>query len=251
MADRAARLSPFDPVAAATTITDALAAGGRPERAVAEQAYLKSDLEHLGTSVPDMRAVVKRFLREQPDLAHDDLVSLAGELWSAPVHERRMAAVELLVARPALLGTADLPWIETLLRDSRTWALVDTLAGHVVGRIVDGRPEGLAVLERWVGDDDFWIRRSAVLALLASLRDGREVDRFLRYADRLLPEREFFIRKVLGWVARELGKRQPDVVSAWLRRNLDRMNHVTLREAVKYLPDGDQIVSLWRRNKVG
>ncbi len=116
---------------------------------------------------------------------------------------------------------------------------------------VDRHADGLAELDRWLTDDDFWIRRSAVLALSLVLRDGREIDRFLRYADQLLPEREFFIRKVLGWVARELGKRQPEVVSAWLRRNLDRMNHVTLREAVKYLPDGDQIVSLWRRNKVG
>jgi hypothetical protein len=45
--------------------------------------------------------------------------------------------------------------------------------------------------------------------------------------------------------------RRCDVISAWLRQNLTRMNHVTLREAVKYLPDGDQIVDGWRRNKVG
>jgi 3-methyladenine DNA glycosylase AlkD len=251
MAERAAHLTAFAPVAAATAITDALAAAGRPERAEAERAYLKSDLDHLGTSVPDMRAIVKRFLRARPELGHDDLVALVGELWSAPIHERRMASVELLVARPKLLDARDLPTVEVLLRDSRTWALVDTLAGHVVGRIVAADPDALAVLDRWVGDDDFWIRRAAVLALLIPLRDGREEDRFFGYADRLLAEREFFIRKALGWVSRELGKRRPELVSDWLRRNLDRMNHVTLREAVKYLPDGDQIVSLWRRNKVG
>ncbi|MBI5087876.1 MAG: DNA alkylation repair protein [Actinobacteria bacterium] len=251
MVDRAARLTSFDAVAAATAIGDALAALGRPDRAIAERAYLKSDLDHVGTTVPDIRRVVKRFLRHHPDLTHAELVALADELWSAPLHERRVAAVELLMARPRLLAVDDLAWIETLLRDSHTWALVDPLAGKVVARVVDEHADGLAVLDRWVTDDDFWIRRSAVLALNLALRDGREVDRFVRYADLLLPEREFFIRKVLGWVARELGKRQPDVVSAWLGRNLDRMNHVTLREAVKYLPDGDQIVSLWRRNKVG
>jgi 3-methyladenine DNA glycosylase AlkD len=237
----------FDPVACAGRITDDLAALGRPQRAVSEQAYLKSDLEHFGTSVPDVRSAAKRFLRERPTLTHDELVALVDELWSAPVHERRMASVELLVARPKLLDQHDLVWLESLLRTSFTWALVDTLAGTVVARIVDAQPSGLAVLDRWLVDDDMWIRRSAVLGLRAALRDGREIDRFLRYADVLLPEREFFIRKVLGWVAREVGQRYPAPISAWLRADMAQMNHVTLREAVKYLPDGDQIVQLWKQ----
>jgi 3-methyladenine DNA glycosylase AlkD len=251
----AARSDGFDPVRATAQITLDLAALGRPERAASEQAYLKSDLEHFGTSVPDIRSVAKGFLKTNPPLTHDMLLSLVDELWSAPIHERRMVSVELLVARSKLLDAGDLAWLESLLRTSFTWALVDTLAGTIVADIVDanpaGCPNGFAVLDRWVLDDDFWIRRSAVLALRTSLRNGRELDRFLAYADRLLPEREFFIRKVLGWVAREVGRRQPEVISEWLRRNLSQMNHVTLREAVKYLPDGDQIVEGWRRNKVG
>jgi 3-methyladenine DNA glycosylase AlkD len=240
-----------DPVGAAQAITADLAVLGTPQRAVSERAYLKSDLEHFGTSVPDVRSVAKAFLKQHPQVHHDQLVAVVDELWSAPIHERRMASVELLLMRPKLLDDRDLPWIESLLRDSFTWALVDSLAGTVVARIVDEHPDGLAVLDRWLTDDDFWIRRSAVLGLRVSLRDGRELDRFVRYADQLLPEREFFIRKVLGWVAREVGQRHPEAISQWLRRNLPRMNHVTLREAVKYLPDGDQIVAEWRRNKVG
>ena len=237
----------FDPVACAGRMTDDLAALGRPQRAVSEQAYLKSDLEHFGTSVPDIRSAVKRSLRERPTLSHDELVALVDELWSAPVHERRMASVELLLARPQLLDQNDLVWLESLLRNSFTWALVDSLAGTIVAQIVDVHPTSLAVLDRWLLDDDMWIRRSAVLGLRAALRDGREIDRFLRYADVLLPEREFFIRKVLGWVAREVGRRHPAPISAWLRADMARMNHVTLREAVKYLPDGDQIVQLWQQ----
>lgn len=256
MARRATGLTPralegFDPVRASGQITTDLSLLGRPERAVSERAYLKSDLEHFGTAVPDIRSVAKGFLKGHPQLTHDQLLALIDELWAAPIHERRMVSVELLVARQRLLGVGDLKWIESLLRAGRTWALVDTLAGSVVARIVDADPAGLLVLDRWLVDDNMWIRRSSVLGLRSCLRDGRELDRFVRYADVLLPEREFFIRKVLGWVAREVGQRQPEVISMWLRRNLHRMNHVTLREAIKYLPDGDQIVADWRRNKVG
>jgi 3-methyladenine DNA glycosylase AlkD len=235
-----------------------LAALGTADRAVAEKAYLKSERIHFGTAVPDVRAVAKRWLRSRPDLGHDALLEWCRAGWDEPVHECHMVVVELLVLRPKLIGPADLPWLEQLIRDSRTWALADPIAGTVVSRLAAAEPATLEVLDRWVTDPDFWVRRSAVLGLRAVLSDGREADRFFAYADRLLPESEFFIRKVLGWVARELGALQPVEVSAWLRRNLAGMNGVTLREAVKPLPDGAEIVEAWkrgghgtRRNKVG
>ena len=61
------------------------------------------------------------------------------------------------------------------------------------------------------------------------------MDRFLTRADRMLDEREFFIRKAIGWVLREAGKRRPDDVTAWLAPRTGRASGVTMREAVKYL----------------
>jgi 3-methyladenine DNA glycosylase AlkD len=61
------------------------------------------------------------------------------------------------------------------------------------------------------------------------------LDRFGRYADAMLDEREFFIRKAIGWVLRETGKIRPDEVFAWLLPRAARASGVTIREAVKYL----------------
>jgi hypothetical protein len=75
-----------------------------------------------------------------------------------------------------------------------------------------------------------------MLALLRPLRRGRgDFQRFAGYADRMLEDREFFIRKSIGWVLRETGKPQPDVVYAWLLPRAGRASGVTVREAVKYL----------------
>ena len=104
----------------------------------------------------------------------------------------------------------------------------------------------LDVLEAWVHADDMWVRRTSVLGLRDLAKAGREWDRFERAADVLLDEREFFIRKALGWVSRETGRRHPELVSPWVRANLARMNPVTIREAVKYLPDGPELLALWR-----
>ena len=225
---------------------------GDPERAAGEQAYLKSSLRHVGVRVPDVRREVKAVLRL--GLSHDELFELADELWSQPVHEHRLAAIELLHGAPSLVVAADLPWIEQHLRECRTWALVDPLAGWVVAGLAVRDPEAvLPVLDRWVADDDFWIRRSAVLSLRALLARGREIDRCFAYADRLLPEREFFIRKALGWVLRELAATHPDDVSDWLWEHMDRMNLVTLREPLRRLPDAVELRARYddRRNSSG
>jgi 3-methyladenine DNA glycosylase AlkD len=107
---------------------------------------------------------------------------------------------------------SDIELIERLLRQSRTWALVDGLAASVVGNLVERYPELSETLNRWSIDDDFWIRRSALLALLLPLREGQgDFERFGRYADAMLEEREFFIRKAIGWVLRET----PGSVPIW------------------------------------
>jgi 3-methyladenine DNA glycosylase AlkD len=94
----------------------------------------------------------------------------------------------------------------------------------------------VAILDRWAVDGDFWIRRSALLALLLPLRAGAgDFDRFCAYAEPMLGEREFFIRKAIGWVLRETSKKQPDRVYAWLEPRAGQASGVTVREAVKYL----------------
>jgi 3-methyladenine DNA glycosylase AlkD len=97
-------------------------------------------------------------------------------------------------------------------------------------------PTAAAVLDRWAVDDDFWIRRSALLALLESLRRGEgDFERFAKYADAMLEEKEFFIRKAIGWVLRDTARKRPDMVFEWLLPRAARASGVTLREACKPL----------------
>jgi len=219
----------------ADLLTDELRAVARPERAVQEKAYLKSDLEFLGASVWEIRRVVQAFSRGT-ELTHDTLVDLVEALWVEPLHERRMAAVALLELHPWLLGPGDLPLIERLLRESRTWALVDGLATDVVGAILAASPVKVTpVLDRWATDPDFWIRRSSLLAEIRPLRKGAEMGPFLRRADAMLDEKEFFIRKAIGWVLREVSKKHPERVRKFLREHEGKVSGVTRREAERYL----------------
>jgi len=183
-----------------------------------------------------MRQTVRALKRQHPGLDRAGLIALVTILWKRPVFERRMVAVLLLEAFQPLLRSADMRLLERLIRESKTWAFVDELATAIVGPLVERSPKVLGVIDRWAADEDFWLRRSAMLALLRPLRrGGGDFPRFARYADRMLEEREFFIRKSIGWVLRETGKPQPDMVYAWLLPRAARASGVTVREAVKYL----------------
>jgi 3-methyladenine DNA glycosylase AlkD len=225
----------LNPKRAADELEARLRALGTAERAEYEQRYLKSDLQHLGATVWQVDREVKELAAQRPELSHDELIALVEALWAKPVHERRMAAVALLEAHPELVAPSDLPLLERLIRESKTWAYVDGLAANVLGELLVRSSRTAPKLGRWAGDPDFWVRRSVLLAQIKPLKQGRSFARFGRYADAMLDEKEFFIRKAIGWVLRETGKTRADDVYEWLAPRRDRASGVTMREAVKYL----------------
>jgi len=215
-----------------------LAVHADPARAASEQAYLKSDREFLGVTVPVGRKVVRRLLVAHDIADHDTVVGLAAACWDLPLFEARRAAVEILVHRREVLVPDDLAMLQDMARTCETWALLDGLAAEAVGSVVTRYPADTGpVLDRWAADpDSLWVRRAALLSLLVPLRRGEgDWDRFCRYAEAMLDEREFFIRKAIGWVLRDTSRRRPELVRAWVEPRLDQMSGVTRREALKYL----------------
>jgi 3-methyladenine DNA glycosylase AlkD len=210
-----------------------LRAVATPERADNEKRYLKSELEFYGATVPAMRRVVRDTIRPHR-LGHDEAVRLAKLLWSVPVHERRMAAVDVLDAVVSVLDAGDLPLVERFIRESRTWALVDGLAISITGAIVVADPSAATTLDRWVQDEDFWVRRAALLALIAGVRAGTpDLARIERFSDALLADKEFFIRKAIGWLLREQAKKDPGWVVTFLEPRRARASGLTVREAMR------------------
>ena len=222
---------------------------GTSDRAEAEKRYLKSDLAFFGCTLGDMRRLTKAVdADERP--SHDELVALVRELWRKPVFERRMVAVLLLELHAGDLDSADLPLLETLIRESKTWALVDGLAGKVVGTIAL-RHRVKQKLDRWARDDDFWVRRSSLLAELEPLKSGASFRPFADRADALLDETEFFIRKAIGWVLREMSKTRPQEVYEWIAPRTHRASGVTMREVVKHLGSrrADELMRAYRNGR--
>ena len=227
----------FDTEAATARVVAALLPLADPERAGQAKRYLKSDLDFLGVSVPAIRSAVRDVARTHRELDRDGALAWARALWREPVHERRTAAIEVLRWYTRRLLPADLALVEAWVREAHGWAYVDPLAGDIAGPVALRRPEAWPLIDEWAADEDFWVRRSALLTLLPGIRrGGLDRERFERYATPMLAEKEFFVRKAIGWVLRETAKKDPAYVIAWTREHLDLMSGVTFREAVRRLP---------------
>ncbi len=219
----------------------ALKRAGTPQRAKSEKAYLKSDLRFYGTAVPDLRRIAVAYAKEHPDLDRRDLRAIAKAPWKTDRYELRSAAIALLDRRKKGLEERDLPWLLDLVDGSKTWAHVDWLAIEVIGDVIARHPASLRWLPVWARQKNFWIRRTALLAQHDTLKRGEgDWELFTRLAASMLHEKEFFIRKAIGWVMREVSKKRPKLVHAFLREHRAEVSGLTLREGAKYLSDAQR-----------
>jgi 3-methyladenine DNA glycosylase AlkD len=213
-------VQPRDATEVADRIEEELRRRGNPERADGARRYLKSTLLFVGVDTAAIRRTVKGVLTGAAPVGREPALALVNPLWRRRIFELDAAAVEVLRSRVGVLRADDHALIETLIRDAQTWALVDVLAVHVAGPLVGRFPELGTELDRWACDADLWVRRAALLALLLPLRrGGGDFERFAHYADRL-------------------------PAAAWLAPRSHRLSAVTVREAVRYLPQGQRIALL-------
>jgi len=216
-----------------------------PKRAVFERGYHKSSLTFLGANVPSQQREGKRLVREGKAMDRAALLALEAELWNSDIHELRGVACHLLCAKSNLLEETDIEFLRQRIVSAGGWAHVDTLSVHCVGPLIE-RLNLHDHLDAWAKDECFWVRRASMLALLKPLSGGNlsQWGRFTTYASTMMEEKEFFIRKAIGWILREVSKKNPDHVFAFLSEETDRVSGLTRRVGAKYL-------SLDMRSKLG
>lgn len=222
---------------AVTFFTRRLRRAGSVARAVGEKAYLKSDLRFWGTSQDSIREAVREYCDAHPNLTRAELRAVAETLYATDVHELRAAAIGVLERERETLDHRDLPWLVAIVRKSKSWAYVDWIAPKVIGDVIARDPRARKRLTVWAKDTNFWVRRAALLAEHDALRaGGGDFVLWSRLAASMLDEREFFIRKAIGWVLREVSKKRPELTYAFLLKHRDRVSRLSLLEGAKYLP---------------
>jgi 3-methyladenine DNA glycosylase AlkD len=221
--------------ALAMAMRAALAEAADTERAPGMQAYMKSEMPYRGISAPEMRAISKRVFADHPLSSCRDWRKAVLELWrGARFREERYAALELVANRRHQdCKTPDvLPMYEELITTGAWWDYVDGMAHHV-GNLLRSHPEQIRpVMRAWSTDEDLWKRRVSIICQLSFKKDT-DLDLLYANIEPNLAERNFFIRKAIGWALRAYAWTDPEEVARYVAANHGRLSGLSRREALK------------------
>ena len=192
----------------------------------------------LGIRVPVLRRLVKKY--------HGISIVEVRKLLNSKFHEERLLAVLMLVKlfknRSEILddsGTYDgQKQIFNLYLDNiefiNNWDIVDISAGNIMGAYLHEKDK--SPLYCMVYADNMWERRISIISTIYFIRRN-EFDDTLKIAEILLNDKEDLIQKAVGWMLREVGKREIEIEEEFLQEHYTKMPRTMLRYAIEKFPE--------------
>ncbi len=225
----------------ATAISKQLRALASPETATNLQRFFKTGEGQygagdvfLGIKVPPLRALAKQYRAA-------DLRTIS-KLLESRYHEERLFALLLLMQFYQHATEADQTAAYDLYLAStqhiNNWDLVDISAPHIMGRHLADKPRN--ILKTLARSSMLWERRIAIIATLHFIRQ-HDFDDTLRIAEILLHDEHDLMHKAVGWMLREVGKRDLAAEEGFLLRHYRAMPRTMLRYAIERFPEQNRL----------
>jgi 3-methyladenine DNA glycosylase AlkD len=211
-----------------------------PEKAAILQRFFKTGPSEygegdifIGVMVPQSRQVAKKF-NELP------LGEVRTLLYSR-VHEERLVALLILAWRYSSASSSRekeeiVKFYLDHIKRVNNWDLVDLSAPNILGAHLVDRDGRRRLLYRLAGSENVWERRIAIVATHHFIRNGDFSDT-LKIAEMLLQDRHDLIHKAVGWMLREVGKRDAAAEKEFLEKHCSVMPRTMLRYAIERLSE--------------
>jgi len=180
----------------------------------------------MGIMVPDQRNLVKKYFK---DLSSEEV----GDLLNSKFHEERLVALLVLVMRYEKFTDQRRLIFKFYLENYaniNNWDLVDLSAPNIVGKHLLN--EDKAVLYEFANSDNLWKKRISILSTFTFIRYNKFEDA-LKIAEILLEDKHDLIHKAVGWMLREIGKRNLEVEEDFLKKYYNKMPRTMLRYAIE------------------
>ncbi|MCX6713374.1 MAG: DNA alkylation repair protein [Candidatus Vogelbacteria bacterium] len=215
----------------------------------------------LGLTVPLSRRLTKQYLISRTVLDIDTLLVEMDELIRSQYHEERLIALLILVEKFAQADdkekTAIVKFYLAHTKWINNWDLVDLSAHKIVGAYLgiipkdpkipgqagndkphpkDGPSGKREILFKLAKSKNLWERRIAIVSTFAFIRDNNFTDS-LKLADILLNDRHDLMHKAVGWMLREVGKKDITVLTKFLKPRYQKMPRTMLRYAIEKFPE--------------
>lgn len=226
-------------------LRELLADNADPDHAVFHRSYHKSSLQFHGLKSAAMKRILREVFPGRRSITRIDIPVLVLPLWQSGCWEETMLAIMLLEKLHPELELLFLAVILPMTRQCEGWAQLDTLACGVLsamalrfGANAELRSQFYGEVACWINDDCMWARRASILVHIHPARRGELAQDYCWDTwEARLDEKEFFIRKAIGWALREASKNYPREVHDFLMRVGDRASGLTRREGARNLPE--------------
>ncbi|MFZ5441510.1 MAG: DNA alkylation repair protein [Myxococcota bacterium] len=200
------------------------------------QAYMKSSLPYYGLPLKDGRRMMKELAKPLTFASFSEFDAFVRHVYAtAKFREEKYAALSLLdlkQTRPFQTLEA-VPLYEWLIVTGAWWDLVDEVATHRFEPLLEREPAAIKrVLLGWSKGGDLWLRRTAIICQVLR-HEHTDLELLFATIEPAIGEKDFFLRKAIGWGLRAAGRWKPKEVRAWLTKNGERLAGLSRREAEK------------------
>ncbi|HUP17057.1 MAG TPA: DNA alkylation repair protein [Acidimicrobiia bacterium] len=206
-----------------------------PAKAMPMAAYMKTEMPFYGVPKPGRLPIARAVKVKFPPIDAEDYRHKVLSLWGLPHREEKYLAIGYAWTFRKHVVFPQVDLFERMIVEGAWWDFVDELASPIVGKVVlEDRLVMRPVLESWVDGPNMWLRRTAILC---QNRHKGQTDQAMLFDFCLSrsDEKEFFIRKAIGWALREYARTRPDEVKRFLVEHGDKLSGLSRREAAKHL----------------
>src|SRR3989344_4459287 len=183
----------------------------------------------VGLTVPQSRALAIKY-KDMP-------FEMMGKLIRSEIHEERLIALLILVYQFQHEEMLQRRIYEFYLKNTKfvnNWDLVDLSADKIIGGYLIDKPKN--ILYKLASSTNLWEKRIAIIATFNFIKHG-EFEDSLKIAEILIEDKEDLIQKALGWMLREIGKRDLAAEEKFLKKHYKNMSRVALRYAIEKFPE--------------
>jgi 3-methyladenine DNA glycosylase AlkD len=216
-------------------VIGALTEVANPVKASGMQAYMKTDMPFYGVQKEGRTVILRQLVRDFQPADRSEYEDLVLGIWDLPHREEKYLALAFARHFKTYIVVASLPLYRRLITEGAWWDFVDEIATRLIRQLVVEMPaETWPVVEGWIDDEDMWLRRTAIVCQIGA-RERTDVDRLFRFCAQRAYERQFFIRKAIGWALREYAKTDPEAVAQFVTEHRDQLSGLSFREASKHI----------------
>ena len=186
----------------------------------------------IGVTMPELHKAAKKY----KNLEFNEI----RELLKSPIHEHRMVGLLILVLRYEKQKKEVFEFYLENVEAANNWDLIDVTAPKVIGKYLLENPKEKDLLYNFANSSDLWKKRISIISTMTFIKNNQFEDA-IKISEILIKDEHDLIHKAVGWMLREIGKKDEVKLKEFLNKHIREMSRTTLRYSIEKLDSEERL----------